>query len=82
MLDFREFQTYDPMNFSDQAVVFRMVADPEPRNCIVFDVAQRPVVASYSDRPDFVADSLELQRWMTWVIVPKSVVFLSQIAHL
>jgi hypothetical protein len=56
MLDFGEFQTYDLMNFSDQAIVFRMVADPEPRNCIVFDVAQCLVVASYSDRPDFVAD--------------------------
>jgi hypothetical protein len=51
-----EFQAYDPMKFSDQVVVFRMVADPEPRNCIVFDVAQCPVVTSYSDRPDFVAD--------------------------
>jgi len=56
MLDFGEFQTYDSMNFSDQVVVFRMVAYPEPRNCIVFDVAQCPVVAAYSDRPDFVAD--------------------------
>jgi len=51
-----EFQAYDPMKFLDQVVVFRMVADPEPRNCIVFDVAQCPVVTSYSDRPDFVAD--------------------------
>jgi len=82
MLDFEEFQDYGSIKFSDQAVVFRMVADPEPRNCIVFDVAQCPVVAAYSDRPDFVADSLEVQRWMTRVIVPKSVVFLSQIAHL
>jgi hypothetical protein len=56
MLDFGEFQTYGAMKFSDQVVVFRMVADPEPRNCIVFDVAQCPVVTSYSDRPDFVAD--------------------------
>jgi hypothetical protein len=39
MLDYEEFQTYDSMNFLDQAVVFRMVADPKPRNCIVFEVA-------------------------------------------
>jgi hypothetical protein len=61
MLDFGEFQTYEPMIFSDQAVVFRMVAYPGPRNCIVCDVAQCPVFASYSDRPDFVADWLEVQ---------------------
>lgn len=66
---------------SNQVVVHRMMPDPDPRNLAILDVSQSSVTSADSNRPDSSADRLEVERRMTRVITPQSVVFARQFAN-
>jgi len=57
-----------------------MMPDPDPRNLAILDVSQSSVNSADSNRPDASADRLEVERRMTRVITPQSVVFARQFA--
>jgi len=70
-----------PPPVSNQVVVYRIMPDPDPRNLAILDVAQSSVTSADSNRPDSSADRLEVERRMTRVITPQSVVFARQFAN-
>jgi hypothetical protein len=58
----------------NQALVFVMRADPEPNHLTASFTTECPVVCSYSNGPVF-AHGLKVQRWVTGIGTPQTIVF-------